>query len=135
MASVKLNWSSAEVKDAKLNVGLEGEFSDEWKNSFKTTVALLDQGEWGAVKLKKGTVRVSDVGAGTEEKLRFFLESAVTQANASDAPDADDEERSTDDGEQDEEPENSQDAEMTERFRGFGSEEPESAESSESARG
>ena len=82
MASVKLNWSSAEVRDAKLNVGLE---------------------------------------------------SAVTQANASDAPD-DDEERSTNDGEQDEEPENSDDAEMTERFRGFGSEEPESAESSGSAR-
>ncbi len=134
MTSVKLNWSSAEVQDAKLNVDLEGELTDGWKNSFKTTVALLDQGEWGAVKLKKGTVRVSDVGVGTEEKLRFFLESAVTQANAS-APDEHDEERSTGAGEHDEEPESSEDAEMTERFRGFGSGESESAESSRSARG
>ncbi len=130
MGRVKLDWSAAEVKESKLSVDLDGEVTKEWKNSFEATVALLDHGEWGAVKLKKDTIRVSDVTVGSEEKLRFFLESAVTQANVT--AEDDDEERADGGGDGDgaqedgeHAAEQSEDAELTERFRAFASAEPE----------
>ena len=43
---------------------------------------LLGSGEWGEVSIRKGTIRVTAVGAGQEERLRHFLEGVVEQANA-----------------------------------------------------
>ncbi len=132
MGRVKLDWSSAEVKASKLSVDLDGDVTKEWKNSFEATVALLDHGEWGTVKLKKDAVRVSDVTAGAEEKLRFFLESAVTQANATGEDNDDERADDGDDGDGDEDArdatEPSEDAELTERFRAYASAEPEARE-------
>jgi hypothetical protein len=120
---VTLNWSTAEVKNAKLTVPLEGDVPKGWKQSFEATVALLGAGEWGDVELKKGTVRVADVAPGSEERLRHHLEGVVQQANADHepeqsedsndeaAPDADESEPGAAD--EDDGP----DAEMTRRFR------------------
>ena len=116
MPNVKLDWASAEVKDAKLTVALAGEAPKGWKQSFERTVKLLGDGDWGAVQLKKSTVQVSDIAPGSEDKLRHHLEGIVTQANAAH------EERESDgsgDGEKPEGP----DAEMTERFRAFAEDE------------
>jgi hypothetical protein len=135
MTSVKLDWSKAEVKESKLRVDLDGELTDEWKSRFETTVALLDHGEWGKVKLKKDGVRVSDVTAGSEERLRFFLESAVTEANATgeDDDEDEDEQRPDEDDASEEESENPEDAELTENFREFGSESSDSKSKSKSS--
>jgi len=125
MASVKLQWASAEVEDGVLTVPLDGEHPKGWKRSFETTVRLLGDREWGEVKLKKGTIRVSQVTPGTEEKLRHHLESVVAQANAVDesAGQANPDEPAPD-GHEDES--SGPDAEMTGRFRAFaeGTEEP-----------
>jgi hypothetical protein len=112
MSAVKLEWESAEVKDATLIVALEGEMPKGWKESFERTVKLLGDGDWGAVELKKGSVRVSDVAPGSEEKLRHHLEGIVAQANAAHETDDDQDDDS-------EEAPEGPDAEMTERFRGF----------------
>src|SRR5438270_1483486 len=82
MSSVRLGWGSAEVKDARLTVSLDGDPPKGWKESFETTVRMLGDGEWGEVKLKNAAVQVSDVTPGSEDKLRHHLESIVTQANA-----------------------------------------------------
>jgi hypothetical protein len=115
MSSIKLNWASAEVEDARLTVGLAGDLPKGWKQSFERTVTLLGDGEWGDVRVKKGTIHVAEVTPGTEDKLRHHLESIVAQANADheadDAPDGDDEPH-------DEQPDGP-DAEMTERFRSY----------------
>jgi hypothetical protein len=123
MAAPSLNWSGAEVKDATLVVSLEGELPAGWKKSFDRTVTLLRGGDWGKVQLKKGSVRVSDVEAGTEEKLRHFLESVIEQANADhppDEPDSDDRDEDEGDERQDDDDEtDGPDTQMTERFRSF----------------
>ena len=121
MPGVELNWSAAEVKSSKLSVPLEGDIPKGWKRSFEATVVLLGHGDWGEIQLKRDSVRVSDVEPGSEEKLRFHLESVVAQANADleeleeeeEAPDADESEsEATDD-------DDGPDAEMTRRFRSF----------------
>ncbi len=113
MSGPKLNWSSAEVKDAELAVALDGDLPKGWKQSFRTTVRLLGEGEWGEVALKKGTVRVRGVVPGTEEKLRHYLESVVEQANSSHPVEEDESEAA-------ERPAgNGPDTEMTEEFRSF----------------
>jgi hypothetical protein len=116
MSSVELKWASAEVKDAQLTVELAGDPPKGWKRSFERTVTLLGDGDWGEIQLKKGTVRVSGVTPGTEDKLRHHLEGIVAQANA-----ANEEGDSDENGDLDEhgdEPEGP-DAEMTGRFRAF----------------
>jgi hypothetical protein len=113
---MNLEWGSAEVSDAKLTVELAGDMPKGWKQSFERTVALLGDGEWGEIQLKKSTVRVSDVTPGSEDKLRHHLEAVVTQANADHEVDDDE-----DDG-GDDEPEGP-DAEMADRFRGFADDE------------
>jgi hypothetical protein len=118
MSTVKLGWASAEVKDAVLTVALEGDLPKGWKRSFEGTVRLLGDGEWGEVKLKKGTVHVSDVAPGTEEKLRHHLESVVAQANAAHETSEQDEHPDAEDADDDREP-TGPDAEMTDRFRSF----------------
>ena len=122
MSTVKLEWARAEVKGARLTVALDGELPDGWKQSFERTVAMLGDGEWGEIKIKKGKVHVADVSPGAEEKLRHHLEAVVAQANAHEEArerearqDGDPDER---DARDDDEP-SGPDAEMTERFRGF----------------
>ncbi|MGN6869971.1 MAG: hypothetical protein ACTHMY_16385 [Solirubrobacteraceae bacterium] len=108
---MNLEWASAEVKDARLTVALEGEAPKGWKQSFERTVTLLGDGEWGEIQLKKGVVQVSDVTPGSEKKLRHHLEAIVVQANA--AHDEGDHEGGNGDEPQ------GPDAEMTDRFRAF----------------
>jgi hypothetical protein len=120
MSSVNLTWTSAEVRDATLTVGLEGDLPKDWKHSFEQTVKLLGDGEWGEVKLKKGAVRVSDVAPGTEEKLRHHLEAIVAQANAThERLEGDEAESDPEEPDDSEEQQDGPDAEMTERFRSF----------------
>lgn len=119
MSGVRLDWSSAEVREGKLEVGLQGEPPEGWQDTFDRTVALLPGGDWVKVRLKKGRVRVHGVVEGSEERLHHFLESVVLQANAAGGPDEnDDPEREDENGE---EPD-SLDAELTERFRSFAAE-------------
>lgn len=131
MPSPRLDWSTAEVKRATLTVALDGKTPSGWKESFATTVRLLGGGEWGEVAFKKRTVRVKDVVAGQEEKLRHFLDSVVEQANASRPGETDRPESETDaESDQAEGP----DAEMTKRFRSFAEPTPEASEDSSSDR-
>ena len=121
MAPVELNWSSAEVNRARLTVPLEGDVSKGWRQSFEATVKLLGGGEWGEIQVKRSEVRVSDVEAGSEDKLHHHLESIVAQANADHEPQegSDDDEApdagESEGGDEDDGP----DAEMTRRFRSF----------------
>jgi hypothetical protein len=118
----KLDWSSAEVSDGKLSVAVDGKLSSAWKGSFETVAQLLNHGDWPAIKLKKGTVKVEDVRPGDEEKLRHFLESVVQQANADQTPP---EEQQEPDGDDDrdqgagEGKPSQPDEEMATRFRAF----------------
>lgn len=120
---VTLSWSAAEVKSSKLTVPLEGDIPEGWRESFEATVKLLRGGDWGEIQVTRDQVQVSDVEAGSEEKLRHHLESIVAQANAdheSEAGSEDDEAREagesgSEGGDEDDGP----DAEMTRRFRSF----------------
>jgi hypothetical protein len=115
---MNLEWASAEVKDAKLTVELTGESPKGWKQSFERTVTLLGDGDWGAIELSKGTVKVSGVTPGSEDKLRHHLEAIVAQANAAHEEDSegDDDERE------------GTDAEMADRFRAFAEDDGEADE-------
>ena len=125
MPQAKLNWAAAEVKDGTLSVGLEGEPSEEWRQSFETTVQLLRGGQWGEIRVEESTVQVSDVVPGTEEKLRHHLESVVDQANADTT---EDEKQREDESEGEAAEEAGPDAQMTEQFRSFGETDEESDE-------
>ncbi len=127
--TVTLDWSTAEVEDGRLTVELSGELPDGWKQSFRHTAALLGgtPGDWSAIELGKQKVRVNAVLPGAEERLRHFLESAVTQANASTEPedfehndehDDDDSQAGEEDGDHSDH-EGPDDAELTARFRAF----------------
>jgi hypothetical protein len=115
-----LDWTSAEVKGATLTVPLNGELSKPWKGLFERTVKLLGGGDWDAVELKSGKVKVTGVQEGSEGSLRHFLEGAVQEANAALREDEDDGEndQEADDSSSDERGED--DSRMTERFRDFG---------------
>jgi hypothetical protein len=124
MSEPKLDWSSAEVKDSKLTVPLEGELPDGWEDTFNTTVQLLGGGSWGEIKLEEQKAEVSGLTPGSEEKLKHFLESVVLQANASSLGDEEEEPDDEDDDEQDEDDgedaeDSDEDKEMSERFRSF----------------
>jgi hypothetical protein len=120
MPQASLNWATANVKNAKLTVELEGELPSGWKGSFETTARLLGgPSGWGDVSLnrKRKTVSVSDVAEGTEERLRHYLESVVEQANAahpSEQPEAEEAEEDSEAGGDD-----GADAQMSDRFRSF----------------
>jgi hypothetical protein len=120
MSPVTLKWDTAQVKDAKLSVELDGELSSDWKHGFKTTIRLLSRGTWGEVSLRKQVLRVKEVVPGSEEKLRHFLESAVAQANASAEPDEAPADEADEDKEKpDRDEADSPDGQMTRSFRGF----------------
>jgi hypothetical protein len=131
MTHLKLDWSTAEVQSGTLTVSLDGKPSDQWEASFERTAHLLDRGTWPEIKLGKRKIEVKGVEEGSEERLRFFLESVVQEANAEQG---EDEEESKRDGEPESAEETSEteqetnpDREMTDRFRSFaGSEDEES---------
>jgi hypothetical protein len=114
MGALALDWSSAEVRDGKLEVVLRGEPPKGWKDAFGRTVTLLPGGQWGKVTVTKDRIRVDDVADGCEDRLRHFLESVVQQANATAEP----AEQEVPDEDPDDEP-NGLDAAMTQRFRSF----------------
>jgi hypothetical protein len=128
MSEPKLDWSTAEVRDAKLTVALQGDAPRGWKDTFEATARLLGGSGWDDVQLKKHNVRVSGVSPGSEDKLRHFLESVVQQANADHHTGEEQSQEGEGASDQDtegpddasEESEESPDAEMTERFRSFG---------------
>ncbi len=122
MSEPQLDWSQAEVKPGRRSVALAGEPPNGWKDTFQRTALLLSKGEWEDVTLKKQSVRVDGLRPGSEEKLRFFLESVVQQANTTHEPsedesqdEADEADEATDGSTEDD----SADATMTERFRSF----------------
>ncbi|MBV8218917.1 MAG: hypothetical protein JO325_10665 [Solirubrobacterales bacterium] len=121
MSETTLDWSAAEVKNAKLTVPLDGDIPKGWKKSFEATVLMLGGGDWGEIQIKRDRVQVSDVEPGSEEKLRHHLESVVVQANA-DHEAEESEEKAPDAGESEPEADDDDggpDAEMTRRFRSF----------------
>ena len=122
MSDVTIDWSSAEVRRGRLEVGLSDDPAAGWKETFDGTIALLHGGDWGTVKLKKRRIRVRDVSTGSEERLRHFLESAVAQTNAT-RQSAEDQASESKEGEETTEPDGP-DAEMTERFRSFAHDAP-----------
>ncbi len=122
MSEPQLDWSQAEVKHGKLTVSVTGDPPRGWKDTFERTARLLSGGEWDDVMLKKHSVRVDGLQPGSEEKLRFFLESVVQQANATHEPPEDepqDEAEHADEATGGSGRDTSADAEMTERFRSF----------------
>lgn len=127
MPEVRLNWSTAEVTDAELTVELEGAIPSNWKQSFKTTEKLLGggTGEWDKVRLKKQTVRVSDVSPGSEDQLRHHLESLVEQANATTRPPDPNEAENEGDSER-----TTADEQMAKRFRSFKEPQPQASDTS-----
>jgi hypothetical protein len=125
MPEPTLDWSTAEVKDSKLTVQVDGDLPDGWQDTFNTTVKLLGGGSWGEIKLEEQKAEVSDPAAGDEEKIKHFLESVVQQANATHRSDEDEDEEQGEDGERDEEDEeeseqeSDEDKEMADRFQSF----------------
>jgi hypothetical protein len=119
MTPVTLDWSSAEVRDGRLEVPLRGELPTGWKDTFGRTVALLPGGDWGKVRVKKDRVRVRNVGEGGEDQLRHFLESVVLQANEAHEISGDE---AGDDRDTEEHEHDPRDIEMTQRFRSFAAE-------------
>jgi hypothetical protein len=123
MDTPQLDWSSAQVRDGTLTVEVTGERPKGWKSTFERTAKLLGRGDWKAVKLKSGKVRVTGIQDGSEESLRHFLEGVVQQANATHQPDIeDDDDRAGKDGDETESDSGDRDdpdARMTDRFRNF----------------
>lgn len=121
MASPSLQWSAAEVTGGTLTVPIEGDRPKGWKDKFQQVVTLLGGTEWGTVAYKSGTIRVRDIGEGSEESLHHFLEAAMQETNAafatedaaSEGDEAEDEDDSSD-GDADD-----TDARLTEAFRNF----------------
>lgn len=116
MAAPSLDWSSAQVRDATLEVSVTGARPKGWRKSAQRTVRLLGSGDWGDVSVGKGTVCVTEVSAGEEERLRHFLESVVEQANADHSSPGEADGAESEAGS---EAPAGPDAEMTERFRSF----------------
>jgi hypothetical protein len=119
-----LDWSTAEVKNGVLSVGLDGERPKGWNKTFAATAAMLGGGTWSKVALRKDRIKVTGVTPGVEDKLHHFLESVVLQTNADHAPETEDD--SDGDGEQELEQESGQgdsdddpDSELTSRFKAF----------------
>lgn len=121
MAAPQIDWSSAQVTDGTLILAVTGTRPKGWKKTFTQTVRLLGPAEWGEVTIRKGTVKVTEVAPGLEDRLRHFLDAVVEQANVSNPPP--DEDDPGDDGDAPT-ADGGPDAEMTERFRAFADDAP-----------
>lgn len=114
----QIDWTSAEIKDGVLTVGLVGESPRGWTKRFEAVLALLEHGlgDWGRITVTKQRIKVLDVQEGAERELRHLLESVLLQVNSDLAPD-------TGGGDEDEgesgDPQVEADRKMTETFRGF----------------
>ena len=127
MEPLQLDWSTAEVSDGELTVGLSEKPPKEWRDTFERTTVLLGGGRW-EVALKKGSVQVAAVRQGDEDRVRGLLEGAALEANATLVSEQElFEGRSDDDDEEEEQEaasdpdasEPSRDEELTGRFREF----------------
>jgi hypothetical protein len=125
MEQVQLDWSTAEVSDGKLAVGLSGKPPKKWRDTFQRTALLLGAGRWEvALRSKPPSVQVMSVQPGDEDRVRQFLEGAVLEANATlvgeqelfEGGPGDDREEDEPDSD---EPEPSHDEALTGRFREF----------------
>src|ERR1700689_4840523 len=95
---LKLEWSTAEVSDGKLTVGLTAKPPKQWRDTFERTAALLGAGNWEVtLKPKKGLVEIASVLPGDEERVRQFVEGAVLEANTT-LVSEDEADQSADDG-------------------------------------
>ena len=121
---LQLDWSTADVRDGTLTVGLSDTPPKKWRKAFERTALLLGARTWD-VKLnsKKASVSVASVRQGDEDRVRQFLEGAVLEANTTlvseqelfEGEQVDEEEPEPDSGS----PESSPDEELTGRFREF----------------
>lgn len=109
MENVTINWSTARVTDGELTVGLEGRPPSGWKATAKRVAHLLDAGQLGRLRVGKRKLHVSRVAEGSEEKLHHFLESVITEANATHSSSEPAREDTA----------SGPDVEMTRRFRSF----------------
>jgi hypothetical protein len=84
MATIEIDWSTAQVSDAELVVALAPNPPSEWRARANGAIALLERPgqSWKSIKVKKDRIVVSGVGEGREDDVRHFLESIVLQANA-----------------------------------------------------
>ena len=112
----QLDWSSAQVEDRALTVGLTGGASKGWVKRFNGVLGLLKQnaGRWGEITVRKDTIQVADVQEGAEGDLRHLLESALLQVNTDFEPNP---EQDAPEAERD--PESTIDQGMSDTFRGF----------------
>ena len=117
MNTLQLDWSSAEVSDARLTVGFSEKAPKKWRTAFARAVSLLSHDTWEVSELKPQSVRVSPVRLGEEERVRHFLESAVLEANATLVGEDELFDADVEDEEEADEP--SPDEELTARFRAF----------------
>ena len=137
MEQLQLDWSTADVSDGKLTVGLSAKPQKEWRAVFETTATLLGAGTWEvSLNSKKASVQVASVRAGDEDRVRQFLEGAVLEANSKfvseqelfdSMPVDEDEQEEDSDG-----PEPAGDEELTGRFREFAEQQENGAEQQES---
>lgn len=114
MEARRLEWSEAEVADARLTVPLAGEPDSAWTEEFGWVAERLAGGNsagWGKIEASKKKVTVERVVPGAESDLRHFLESVVQQVNADHAKPPDGDERGAED--------DGPDRQMTEAFRAF----------------
>lgn len=121
--AIQLDWSSAEVKDARLSVGFSEPAPKKWRDVFARSAALLSNGTWELSGVKPRSVLLSPVHVGDEERVRHFLESAALEANAvllGEDELFEAEPGSAGEGNGGAAPERSEDEESTARFRSFG---------------
>ena len=117
----RIDWTSAEVSDGELTVGISGDVPKGWAPRLKALLERLGQTgseRWGPIKVAKGKISVEDLQDGAEPDLRHLLESAILQANADLAPH---DEADAVAGQ--ESPERARDGRMTAAFRAFAPEE------------
>jgi hypothetical protein len=120
MAEREIDWSTAEVRDATLTVGVTGDAPDDWTEYVGGVLDRLDRGTsaWGEIEVDDDQFEVDSIRRGSESDLRHLLESAVLQGNAH--FDLSDDE-GDDDREHDEDDEDDEDVDrqMEETFRSF----------------
>src|SRR3954447_22177574 len=121
MAEREIDWSTAEVRDATLTVGVTGDAPDDWTEYVGGVLDRLDRGTsaWGEIEVDDDQFEVDSIRRGSESDLRHLLESAVLQGNAH--FDLSDDEGDDDDREHDEDDEDDEDVDrqMEETFRSF----------------